>query len=495
MKDKLVSLRNSQPSLRKQKQPQISVLEQAHNILKSFDPRSKRLDQILREGESPIVGGVLGLCESTLRHGKLYDFLIDTFSKMKTQRMERAVIAALRLGLASYFRGVPAYRAVSESVALVRKKNPRAKALVNAVLRRITATTSFEGLNPQEQLLLRRAEKSVLERYFTPVSFVFENRVLVRAKDRIFPDSLFEALELCAGIPQWLGAELRQQLDEQSFALYCLAACEKPATWFRLSQEQEKGEGIATLLKKWGQEENQAEDLSFAYKRVGQALQAGPALASKLIHSKAFQSGAMIVQDYAAQQALVEAAPKKGWHCLDFCAGPGGKLTQLAELIGPKGSVQALESDPSQLKKIKHNLKRLEVSNVRARCLDARRYRAELDSSKQRYDFVLLDAPCSNTGVLARRLELRFRFQQERLKALIKLQQELFESASYCVREGGIFVYSTCSLLASENGSLVRTFLQDKADWKVVKEKTILPLPGEHDGAYFAILERAMSNP
>ena len=107
------------------------------------------------------------------------------------------------------------------------------------------------------------------------------------------------------------------------------------------------------------------------------------------------------------------------------------------------------------------------------------------------FDKVLVDAPCSNTGVLRRRVDLRWRIQPEVIERLRARQLELLQRAAACVKPGGILVYSTCSLEPEENGGVVKPFLAERADFKLTGERELLPFVEGVDGAYVATLTLA----
>lgn len=107
---------------------------------------------------------------------------------------------------------------------------------------------------------------------------------------------------------------------------------------------------------------------------------------------------------------------------------------------------------------------------------------------EKRFDAVLLDVPCSNTGVIQRRVDVRWRLNPEEIRRLAALQRTILENASRAVRPGGRLVYSTCSIDAEEDGLLVREFLKDHPEWTLKEEKLVLPQEEKSDGAYAALL-------
>ena len=205
---------------------------------------------------------------------------------------------------------------------------------------------------------------------------------------------------------------------------------------------------------------------------------------------EAFRAGCFQPQDATASAVVVAAAPKAGQKILDFCAAPGTKTTQLAELMGEGGSIMALDISPEKLSTIETNCRRLGISIVCTALADS----AGALPQKS-FDLVLVDAPCTNTGVLARRPEARWRFSEESLEKSVRDQRFLIAAAASFVKPGGKLVYSTCSIEAEENDELARAFARREPDLKLIDDKLTLPTGAEkivnwRDGGYYAIYQR-----
>jgi len=194
-----------------------------------------------------------------------------------------------------------------------------------------------------------------------------------------------------------------------------------------------------------------------------------------------FAEGLFTVQDITASQAVRILKPKSHWTILDLCAAPGTKTTQLAEATGDSAKIIATDIDSERLKKVKENNTRLGINSV-----DIVPYE-ELPDSK--FDCVLLDVPCSNTGVLARRVEVRYRIKPQAIKELAKTQSELLDTAATMLKPHGIICYSTCSIQKAENNELIKNFLSNN-NFELEFEKLTLPSaqPFDHDGGYMAII-------
>ena len=183
-----------------------------------------------------------------------------------------------------------------------------------------------------------------------------------------------------------------------------------------------------------------------------------------------FAAGELSVQDATAMKVAPLLAPKPGERVLDLCASPGGKTTHLAELMEGKGQVVAVDL-PERCGLIRAAVARLGLPNVEVVEADGAAV-----SFPDPFDAVLLDAPCSNTGVLARRPDARWRIKEADVAACAAIQRRLQENAARLLKPGGRLVYSTCSLEPEENRLQV-------AGLSVVSEE--LTLPGDrHAGGY-----------
>jgi 16S rRNA (cytosine967-C5)-methyltransferase len=201
------------------------------------------------------------------------------------------------------------------------------------------------------------------------------------------------------------------------------------------------------------------------------------------LHSLAsFRDGWFYIQDPGTLLAVGRLGPQPGETILDFCAAPGGKTTFIAQLMNNQGRIVAQDVSDERLKWIQENCARLGVTCVETVLPLA------LDPRPSTFDRVLVDAPCSNTGVMRRRVDLRWRIQPEEIERLCIAQLDLLQQAAMQVKPGGVLVYSTCSLEPEENGEVVKQFLSDHADFKLESERELLPFVDGVDGAYVAKL-------
>jgi 16S rRNA (cytosine967-C5)-methyltransferase len=201
-----------------------------------------------------------------------------------------------------------------------------------------------------------------------------------------------------------------------------------------------------------------------------------------------YAEGVFVVQDPSALVAVELLAPAVGESVLDVCAAPGGKTSCIAELMRGEGRLVAADMHQDRVDVLEQNLARLGLSWVDARCMSAER--AALVFGTGAFDAVLVDAPCSNTGVLRRRADARWRFELARMRKLVKLQESILDSVAGLVKVGGRLVYSTCSLEPEECGGQVAAWLARHKEFELCEERSLFPPDCGTDGGYCALLRR-----
>ncbi len=204
-----------------------------------------------------------------------------------------------------------------------------------------------------------------------------------------------------------------------------------------------------------------------------------------------FAEGLVQPQDPAATAVVAAADVQPGMRVLDLCAAPGTKTTHLAERMENSGQIVAVDVSAAKLARIEANCRRMGVTIVQT--LLAERVGPLIE---QPFDLVLVDAPCTNTGVLARRAEARWRFSPESLRALASDQRNLLLLGAQFVRGGGSLVYSTCSLEQEENEQVLRWAASREPTLRVISQRRLRPAGAGDptrwsDGGYYAILKRS----
>ena len=196
-----------------------------------------------------------------------------------------------------------------------------------------------------------------------------------------------------------------------------------------------------------------------------------------------FRAGWFYIQDPSTLLAPVLLDAQPGETILDLCAAPGGKTTFIAQLMNNSGKIVACDIFEERLKLVRENSQRLGVTCVEPNLLST------FNLQPSTFNRVLVDAPCSNTGVMRRRVDLRWRISPEEISRLRQTQLDLLKLAATKLKSGGVLIYSTCSLEPEENSEVVNEFLREHGNFKLESERQLLPFADNVDGAYVARLK------
>lgn len=411
------------------------------------------------------------LVYGTIRRRLTIDWILKPFMKARSDRLDAVVRANLRLAVFQtlYLEKVPDHAIVNEAVELTRKQiGRRAAGFVNGVLRAFLRCIEERNLKSGE-LPEGRGLRVARDRW------VLFRDVILPSAVRDLPRSL----SVQHSHPMWLLTRWLARWPREDVERICDANNDPPSIVLRANALRG---GRAALLASLAAQEIPAREGS-----LPDSVVLGRAGAITVLD--AFRKGLCQVQDEAAMEAVLLLAPERGGRALDACAAPGGKATHIAERMGDEGLVLAVDADPARIGLIRENARRLGLRSVHAiaadvRCLPLGR------EQRGTFKYVLLDVPCTNTGVLARRVEARSRVSEKDFLSLPLLQLSLLHAAARFVAPGGAIVYSTCSLEPEENGQVVAAFLADATEFKQVTEKLTLPREGGMGGGFAARLER-----
>lgn len=201
---------------------------------------------------------------------------------------------------------------------------------------------------------------------------------------------------------------------------------------------------------------------------------------------EALQAGQVYVADPSTRHCIRLLAPQPGEKILDACAAPGGKSAAILAATGGDVQLLATELEPHRLPQLKENL--LRVGGQLPEVAQHDWTRPCPPEWRGSFDAVLLDVPCSNSGVLQRRVDARWRMQEEEIARLSALQLQILERAAEAVRPGGRLVYSTCSIDRREDRAVVESFLATHPEFSLKEDYLALPHREQADGAYAALL-------
>ncbi|MGE0769398.1 MAG: RsmB/NOP family class I SAM-dependent RNA methyltransferase [Hyphomicrobiaceae bacterium] len=310
---------------------------------------------------------------------------------------------------------------------------------------------------------------------------------------------------VAADVPEWLWPEFEAQFGDRAIVEGQALAKRAPAD-LRVNTLKSTRERVLKALASFTP---QATALSPIGVRI--APPTGPSRTPNLQAEAAFQAGWFEVQDEGSQLAAILSGAGPRLQVLDLCAGAGGKTLAMSAAMQNTGQLYAYDDDRDRLKAIFERVKRAATRNIQV--LRARD-RTALAALGDRFDVVLVDAPCTGTGVWRRRPEAKWRLKAENLEARMAEQVSVLDTASSHVKPGGRIVYVTCSLLARENAGQVRAFVERHKGFRVVpygevwrkaldteppasadgSDETLLLTPASHgtDGFFVAVLERSV---
>ncbi|OQW35175.1 MAG: hypothetical protein A4E19_16505 [Nitrospira sp. SG-bin1] len=274
-----------------------------------------------------------------------------------------------------------------------------------------------------------------------------------------------QSLSVRYGIPVWLTERWIDRLGLEQAESACRASSTIPNVILRVNSNRLTRE---EFLARLGQADVAAHPT--AVSPVGVALEKGQDVTSL----PGFQAGDFYVEDEAAQLIPPILDPQPGESILDACAAPGGKTTHLAELMGDRGTIYAVDRKASRLDLLRQNCQRLGIQSVVPIVGDVRLpaewsglipSQVNLQSGLPPFDRILVDAPCSGMGVLRRHPEAKWRKDSSIFSRHQKLQADILASVASCLRPGGVLVYSTCSTETEETEEVITRFCEANSGW------------------------------
>ncbi len=278
--------------------------------------------------------------------------------------------------------------------------------------------------------------------------------------------------------PEWLVERWRKNFGDEKTRALLEWNNTPPKTFARVNTLKTDA---AKLVERW-REENVEYDFctrDWSGENLAFELKSHPPLNSL----GSFRAGGFYLQDPSTLLAPVLLGAQPGETVLDLCAAPGGKATFIAQQMNNEGKIVAHDSFADRLKLIRENCTRLGVT-----CATAT---VTFNFDPANFDRILVDAPCSNTGVMRRRVDLRWLIQPAEVERLRATQLVLLNQAATVLKPGGVIVYSTCSLEPEENSEVVKEFLAANPNFKLETERQLLPFADNVDGAYVARLKHS----
>jgi 16S rRNA (cytosine967-C5)-methyltransferase len=370
------------------------------------------------------------LIYGVLRWRGRLDWIIHHFANIPLEKIEPAILNTLRLGLYQIFflTKTPASAAVNESVELAKKiRGKGGGGFVNAIL-----------------------------------------RSAIRGKETIpYPDERQDPalhIAIIQSHPLWLVQRWIEEVGVEETLEICVANNRIPALTLRTNRLKIRREDLIEKLREKG-----IISAPTPFSNDGILLKNGPPV-SQLPFLK---EGLFVIQDEASQLVSLIMDPKPGEKILDACAAPGGKTTHIAQRMENVGEIYALDLRQEKLKQIEEGCKRLRIKIVRTTIGDAVNSLPVLGELK--FDRVLADVPCSGFGTLRRNPDLKWRREKKDLQRLSQLQFSILKNLSGYVGDGGLLVYSTCTVFHEENEDVVERFLSEHRAFRLDSLVEVLP--------------------
>ena len=382
-----------------------------------------------------------------IRYRKFLDLWIDHISKISHDRQPPKLRWLLHIGLYQLLKmdKIPFSAAISTTVEVAKKTDLKGLAgTVNAILRNT----------------VRNIEKKNLPK---------------------IPPDIVEKMSYLESLPSWLIKEIVNWVGIKEAQNIAKAFNKKPSIDLRINSLKTNSD---KFLKELHENQICAEPINQL--KNGITLNSNPRDIKNL---PGYKDGMWIVQDRSSQWVAPLLLPKGGERILDACAAPGSKTTHLAELTDDNAEILAVDRSDKRLKLLQSNLERLNIKSVKTFKADATRLIDIKPSFISYFDKILIDAPCSGIGTLARNPDSRWSLSKEKIKELINLQEKLLENILPLLKKNGTLVYSTCTICPEENNLLIKRFISKNKGVKLKSERQILPrFDKAGDGFYAAII-------
>lgn len=377
------------------------------------------------------------ICFGVLRYLPKLEWFISQLMEKPLTGKQRTLHYLIMVGIYQLlYTRIPPHAALAETVnGAVALKKPQLKGLINGVLR------SFQ----RQQVQLEERITNNTSQYLHP-------SWLLKRLQTAYPDDWQSIIE---------------------------ANNQRPPMWLRVNSQHHTATQYLNLLE-------QSEITAHLHSSHPNAIRLDePTAVSRL---PGFEDGWSTVQDVSAQGCAELLEPQNGENILDLCAAPGGKTTHILELA-PKANVIAIDIDELRLKRVKENLIRLKQHAV---VIQGDGTQPETWAQGQQFDRILLDAPCSATGVIRRHPDIKWLRRDSDINELAQLQSQILEAIWPYLKPGGTLVYATCSIMPEENGKQIQSFLSKHND-ACLNDGTdaglqILPSTNGGDGFFYARL-------
>lgn len=381
------------------------------------------LDEMIKQNKNSLNEKDIGLISEIVYGVTTWRLTLDTiikkYSKIKTKKISPWIFNILRMSIYQiiFLDKIPKSAAVNEGVNLSKRYGHKSSSgFVNAILRKVTKQ------DYEELLYIQNKEERISKVY---------------------------------SIPKWIITELKQEgMKINKIEEICKNSNIRPKVSIRVNTLKTKKTEIKKYLleKQIIVKDGILQDFLILEK------------VKNLESLKEFKEGLFTVQDEAAGLTALILNPKKDDKILDACSSPGGKTTYIAQIVDNAGEIDAWDLHESRIKLVEENAKRLGINIIKTKVNDATKYNEEY---LENFDKILLDVPCLGLGVLKRKPDIKWQRTKDDIKNISKTQYDILNTCSKYLKQGGELVYSTCSILDSENKEIILKFLEVNDNFEI----------------------------
>lgn len=366
------------------------------------------------------------------------DTIIQKHSKINLKKISPYVINILRIGIYQiiFLDKVPKSAAVNESVNLSKKYAYKSAGFVNAILRKV------DKIDYTELSTIENVQERISKQY---------------------------------SLPLWIVTKFIEQYGVNQTEKIAEHSNEIPSLTIRVNTLKISIDDLLIELEKRNIGYQKLETNNFI--KINNI--------KNLSQLDLFKKGFFTIQDEGAGEIVNVLNPQAGDIILDACAAPGGKTTYIAEIMKNNGEIIAWDLHEHRVKLIKETTKRLGINIITTEVKDASKFD---EKYCEKFDKILLDVPCMGLGVMKRKPDIKWQRNEKDIEELSKVQLEILLNCSRYLKQNGILVYSTCSLLKEENEKIIEKFVQS-ANYKVIKQKSIM-ITKNNDGFFISKLIR-----
>lgn len=370
------------------------------------------------------------------------DEIIKKYSKIRLKKISPWILNILRMGIYQiiFLDKIPKSAAVNESVNLAKRYGHSSSSnFVNAILRKV--------------------DKKDYEEFF-------------QIKDDI------ERISKTTSMPEWIIKELLKNNNIEMVNKICKNSNIKPKLTIRINKLKTSKEEIIKILEGKEIEYKETEYNDFLVLEKVKNVE----------NLELFKNGFFTIQDISAGLTAKILDPQQGDKVLDACSAPGGKTTYIAELMNNNGNIEAWDIHEHRTKLVEQTAERLGINIIMTKVKDATIYDEKLENQ---FDKILLDVPCLGIGVIKRKPDIKWRRKNEDIDEISKIQIKILENCSKYLKNGGILIYSTCSILKEENEKVIHNFLSKNKGFYTTEDDIINIIPNaERDGFFICKLHK-----